>query len=130
MPFAKIGNKKEEKYQDPTVWWGNKKKFIQDLTEDYRTRLEKTERKRLQQLQAELKINEIESKIEEIEQHHRKGAMVRSRVQLIESEEKPMKFFYMAEKQNQTKKNITSLQNKNGEIKSEDEEILKIAKEY
>ena len=55
--------------------------------------------------------------------------MVRSRTQLIENEEKPTKFFYTIEKQNQTKKNITSLKNKNAKLKSE-EEILKIAKEY
>ena len=56
--------------------------------------------------------------------------MIRSRAKLIENEEKPTKFFYMAEKQNQTRKNITSLKNKNGEVKSENEEILKIAKDY
>ena len=36
----------------------------------------------------------------------------------------------MATKQNQTKENITSLKNKNGEVKSQDEETLEIAKEY
>ena len=56
--------------------------------------------------------------------------MTRSRAKLIENEEKPTKFFYTAEKQNQTKKSITSLKNKNGEVKSENEEILKIAKDY
>ena len=56
--------------------------------------------------------------------------MIRSRTKLIENEEKPTKIFYTAEKQNQPQKNITSLKNKNGEVKSEDEEILQIAKEY
>ena len=54
--------------------------------------------------------------------------MIRSRTKLIENEEKPTKFFYTAEKQNQNKKNITKLKNKNGELKTEDKEILKIAK--
>ena len=56
--------------------------------------------------------------------------MIRSRAKLNENEEKPTKFCYMAEKQSQTKKNITSLKNKNGEVKSKNEEILKIAKDY
>ena len=60
----------------------------------------------------------------------KKGAMVRSRTKLIENEEKPTKFFYIAEKQNQNKENITKLMNKNGELKTKDEDILKIAEEF
>ena len=56
--------------------------------------------------------------------------MIRSRTRQIKNEEIPSKFFYEAEKQNQNKKNITKLQNKNREIKTEDKEILKIAKEF
>ena len=56
--------------------------------------------------------------------------MIRSRTRQIKNAEKPSKFFYVAEKQNHNKKNITKLQNKNGEIKTEDKEILKIAKEF
>lgn len=56
--------------------------------------------------------------------------MVRSRTKLIENEEKPTKFFYIAEKQNQNKENITKLMNKNGELKTKDEDILKIAEEF
>ena len=48
----------------------------------------------------------------------------------IENEEKPTKFFYAAEKQNQNKKNITKLKNKNGELKTEDKQILKIAEVF
>ena len=48
----------------------------------------------------------------------------------IENEEKPTKCFYVAEKQNQNKKNITKLKNKNGQLKTEDKEILKKAKEF
>ena len=75
------------------------------LTKDYCTKLKETESKHLEQLQAELqtlntqrnrdriKINNIESKIEEIEQHNRKGAMIGSRTKLIENKEKPTKLF-------------------------------------
>lgn len=52
--------------------------------------------------------------------------MIRSRTELIENEEKTMKFVFAAEKQNQSKK--TLLKNKNGEIKTEEQEMLKIAK--
>ena len=77
-------------------------------------------KKRLHQLKLELqtlytkknnkdqiKINNIESEIEEIEKNHQKGAMIRSRMKHIENEEKPTKIFYVVEKQNQKKKNIT-----------------------
>ena len=84
----------------------------------------------LQKNKDQIKINNIESEIEEIERHHQKGAMIRSKTKLIENEEKPTKFFYAAEKQNQNKKSITKLKYKNGELKTEDEEILKIAKEF
>ena len=56
--------------------------------------------------------------------------MIRSRTKHIENDEKPTKFFYTAEKQNQNKKKITKLKNKNGELKTEDKEILKIAEEF
>ena len=84
----------------------------------------------IQKNEDQIKINNIEAEIEEIERHHQKGAMIRSRTKLIENEEKPTKFFYTAEKQNQNKKNITKLKNKNGELKTEDKEILKIAKDF
>ena len=83
----------------------------------------------IQKNKDQIKINTIESEIQEIERHHQKGAMIRSRTKLIENEEKPKTFFYAVEKQNQNKKNITTLKNKNRELKTEDKEILKIAKE-
>ena len=86
---------------------------------DFCTKPKETEKEHLHQLRIELqtlqiqknkdqiKINTIEGKIEEIESYQHKGAMVRSRTKLIENEEKPTKFFYTAEKQNQNKKTIT-----------------------
>ena len=38
--------------------------------------------------------------------------------------------FFIQQKNNQNKKNITKLKNKNGELKTEDKEILKIAEEF
>ena len=84
----------------------------------------------IQKIKDQIKINTIEGKIEEIESYQRKGAMVRSRTKLIETEEKPTKFFYAAEKQNQNKKTITKLKNRKGEIRTKDDEILKIAQEF
>ena len=78
----------------------------------------------------QMKINTIEGEIEEIESYQRKGTMVRSRTKLIENEEKPTKLFHAAEKQNQNKKTITKLKNKTGELKTKDEEILQIGKEF
>ena len=56
--------------------------------------------------------------------------MIRNRTNFIENQEKPTKFFYTPEKENQNKKNITKLKNKKGELKTEDKEILKKAKEF
>ena len=140
MKFLEVSN--SWNYEDPTIWRDNGKKFIQGITKDFCIQLKEIENKRLYQLQLELqnlhtqknkdqiKTNNIESEIEEIERHHQKGAMIRSRTKLIENEEKPTEFFYTAEKQNQNKKNITKLKNKNGELKTEDKEILKIAQEF
>ena len=47
----------------------------------------------------------------------------------IENEEKPSNFFMWQKNKIRTKK-TTKLKNKNGEIKTEDKEILKIAKEF
>ena len=78
----------------------------------------------------QIKINNIELEVEEIERHHQNGAMIRNRTKHIENDENPTKFFYTVEKQNQNIKNITKLKNKNGELKTANKEILKIAKEY
>ena len=78
----------------------------------------------------QIQINNIEAEIEETERLHQKGAMIRSRTKLIENEEKPIKFFYTAGKQNQNKKHITQLKNKKEELKKKDEEILKIARDF
>ena len=56
--------------------------------------------------------------------------MIRTRTKLIENKEKPTTFLYTAEKQNENKKKTTKLKNKTGEIKTEDKEILKTAKEF
>ena len=141
--FWQKWQERKQNYEDPTTWWDNGKKFIQGITKDFCTELKETEKKLQLQLQLQLelqtfhiqknkdqiKTNNIESEIEEMERHHQKGAMIRSRTKLIENEEKPTKF-YVAEKQNQNKKNITKLKNKNRELKTEDEEILKTAKEF
>ena len=73
----------------------------------------------IQKNKDQIKINTTEAEIEEIESHHHKGTMVRSRTKLIENEERPTKFFYAAEKteskqknHNQTKKQKRRTKNK------------------
>ena len=58
----------------------------------------------IQKNKDQIKINTTEAEIEEMESHHYKGTMVRSRTKLIENEERPTKFFYATEKQNQNRK--------------------------
>ena len=108
---------RKQKYEDPSIWRDNGKKIIQGIiTKDFCSGLKEKEKKHLHQLQVELqtlhikknkderKINNIEVEIEEIDRHHQKGAMIRNQTKLIENEEKPTKFFYTTEKQNQNKK--------------------------
>ena len=78
-------------------WWDYSKKFTQGLTKDFCRELKETEKEHLHQLQLELqvlhiqknkdqiKINNIEAEIEEIEKHHQKGAMTRSRTKRRET---------------------------------------------
>ena len=66
----------------------------------------------------QIKINNIEWEIEEIERDHQKGAMIRSRTKHIENEEKPTKFFYKAEKQNQNKKKYNETEKQKRRIKN------------
>ena len=140
--FWQKRQQRKRNYQDPTVWWDNGKKFILGITKDFCTKLKETEKEHLHQLGIELqtlqteknkdqiKINTIEAEIEQIESYQHKSAMVRSRTKLIENEKKPTKLFYAVDKQNQNKKTITKLKNKNRELKTKDEEILKIAQEF
>ena len=58
----------------------------------------------MQENKNQIKINKIESEIEEIEGHHPKGATIRCRTEITENKEKPTKFFYTVEKQTQNKK--------------------------
>ena len=140
--FWQKWQQRKQNYQDPTVWWDNRKTFIQGINKDFCTKLKETETEHLYQLRMELqtlqiqknkdqiKINTIEGEIEQIESYQHKSAMVRSRTKLIENEKKPTKLFYAVDKQNQNKKTITKLKNKNRELKTKDEEILKIAQEF
>ena len=114
--FWQRWQERKKNYEDPTIWWDNGKKLIQGITKDFCTELKEFEKKQLHKLKPELqtlhikkskdkiKINNIEPEIEEIERHHQKGAMIRSRTKHIENDEKPTKFFYTAEKQLEQKK--------------------------
>ena len=65
----------------------------------------------------QIQINNIEAEIEETERLHQKGAMIRRRTKLIENEEKPIKFFYTAGKQNQNKKTYNPIKKQKRRIK-------------
>ena len=54
----------------------------------------------------------------------------RAELNLLKTTRKPRNIFIQQKNKTKPKKNITSLKSKNGEAKSEDQKILKIAKEY
>ena len=59
-----------------------------------------------------------------------KGAQIRSRIKWVEEGEKNSKFFLGLEKSRQTRKVITALADKDGNIVKEQENILDLARSY
>ena len=64
-----------------------------------------------------------------MENYRAQGTVIRSKEKITINDEKPTKFFYLQEKQKQTKKQIKKLQ-KEDEIIISDFEILKQCQDY
>ena len=60
----------------------------------------------------EYKIQNSQNSLDGIENYKTMESVIRRKEKLIVNEETPHKFFYQIEKQNQTKKQIKTLQNK------------------
>ena len=113
------------------------KQYIQDICKDFCIDLKQKETEILVEYRTEIdslyqqltinheKIDEIQKKIDLIEERSLKGAMVQSRTKSIENEETLSKFFYAAESVFQKNKTITALKDKSGKKVTTDKDILK-----
>ena len=111
--FWQKWQQRKQNYRDPTVWWDNRKKFIQGITKDFCKKLKETEKDHLHQLQMELQtlqiqnnkdqinINTIEGETKERESCQRKGALVRSRTK---TKKNPRNSFMQQKNEIKTKK--------------------------
>ena len=70
------------------------------------------------------KIKKYQQDLNDIENYKTEGTIIRSKEKTILNEDKPTKYFYLQEKQKQTKKNITSLLDEKGEEIQKNTEIL------
>ena len=68
--------------------------------------------------------------MEDIHNYKTHGTIIRSKEIIILNEEKPTKYFFIQEKQKQTKKHIKSLQNQQEKILTTNIEILQECKDY
>ena len=113
------------------------KQYIQDICKDFCIDLKQKETELLVEYRTEIvslyqqrainheQIDEIQNKIDLIEERSLKGAMVQSRIKSIENEVTPSKFFYAAESVFQKSKIITALKDKSGKKVKTDKDILK-----
>ena len=75
-------------------------------------------------------INKLENKLSNLYEAKTKGAQIRSRIKWVEEGEKNTKFFLGLEKSRQTKKTITALKDKDGEIHRDPTKILQLEREF
>lgn len=131
--------------QDPRVLWDLFKLEVKELTSSFCKRLASEKKNIKRDLEIKLKnlnkqdsknpnvihnIKEIENELEQLYIKDAKGAQVRSRIKWIEEGEKNTKFFASLEKSRQAKKTITALKDENGNITSNQTNILNVEKKY
>ena len=75
-------------------------------------------------------IEELENNITKIYEQKAKGAQIRSREKWVEFGEKNNSYFLGLEKQRQVKKSINKLKGENGEILTDQSDILSNIREY
>ena len=114
------------KFKNHNSWWDAGKIYLKAITIDFCTRKNKQINKKQQDLISYItqekskispnieKINKLQQELDDIENYKTEGTIIRSKEKVILNEEKPTKYFYAQEKQKQTKKNITTLIDEQG----------------
>ena len=116
-----------KQYNNHNLWCDAGKLYLKTITIDYCTRRNKNINQKQQQLINDIsheksklnanieKIKKYQQDLNDIENYKTEGTIIRSKEKTILNEDKPTKYFYLQEKQKQTKKNITSLLDEKGE---------------
>ena len=76
------------------------------------------------------KLEQMKQQLKEIRENKMQGILIRSRANIIENGEKPTKFFCNLETNNYTSKTINVLEQENGVLITNQEEILKETAKY
>ena len=131
-----------KQYNNHNLWWDAGKLYLKTITIDYCTRRNKNINQKQQQLINDIsheksklnanieKIKKYQQDLNDIENYKTEGTIIRSKEKTILNEDKPTKYFYLQEKQKQTKKNITSLLDEKGEEIQKNTEILNQCKQF
>ena len=129
-------------YKNQNDWWGIGKLSFKNIAIDYCTKVNQKLNKNYQALIKNLieeksslqpnknKIEEFEQKLEEIENYKTQGKIIRSKQKIILNKENPTKYFFPQEKQKQSKKHITHLQNQKGQTFTANSKMLKECKNF
>ena len=131
-----------KQYNNHNLWWDAGKLYLKTIMIDYCTRRNKKINQKQQQLINDIsheksklnanieKIKKYQQDLNDIENYKTEGTIIRSKEKTILNEDKPTKYFYLQEKQKQTKKNITSLLDEKGEEIQKNTEILNQCKQF
>ena len=131
-----------KQYNNHNLWWDAGKLYLKTITIDYCTRRNKKINQKQQQLINDIsheksklnanieKIKKYQQDLNDIENYKTEGTIIRSKEKTILNEDKPTRYFYLQEKQKQTKKNITSLLDEKGEEIQKNTEILNQCKQF
>ena len=134
--------KEKMRYSDPTSWWDLGKSYVKRLAIDFSVRKQQGKRVALRELQNALQaerardvpdmllINELVAKIKRFHVQQNGRIFIATHTTLIEPGETPTKQFFhlLAHRENQ--QSITALQNSEGHIVKDQENIIEETRRY
>ena len=134
--------KEKMRYSDPTSWWDLGKSYVKRLAIDFSVRKQQGKRVALRELQNALQaerardvpdmllINELVAKIKRFHVQQNGRIFIATHTTLIEPGETPTKQFFhlLAHRENQ--QSITALQNSDGHIVKNQENIIEETRRY
>ena len=116
--FWEYWQKEKIEYKNHNAWWDAGKMYLKTIIINFCTRKNQQINKKKQHLISYItqeksklipnieKLNKYQQELNDIENYKTEGTIIRSKEKVILNEEKPTKYFYVQEKQKQTKKNI------------------------
>ena len=102
-------------FKSITDWWENIKGRIKQLAVQHSVRIAREKKEQLLHLQT-VCCNSNRDEVQNIIERELRGACIRSRVKILEENEKPSAFFYREERRRGGRKVIKSIKNDDGII--------------